>query len=84
VLRVADPDILFVHLTLEPDDATARVASRDGHFMPSSLVTSQFKDLEPLGPDEAGLPVDGTLSPVEIVARIQAHRLQSRVPPYRP
>ena len=44
--------------------------------MQSSLVASQFEDLEPLDPDEGGLSVDATLSPVEIVAKIQAHRLQ--------
>jgi carbohydrate kinase (thermoresistant glucokinase family) len=40
VLRAANPHALFGRLTIEPDDATARVASRDSHFMPASLVTS--------------------------------------------
>ena len=35
-----------------------RQASRPGHFMPASLLTSQFATLEPLEPDEHGLVID--------------------------
>ncbi len=35
-----------------------RQASRPGHFMPASLLTSQFQTLEPLQPDEYGVLVD--------------------------
>jgi len=35
-----------------------RQASRPGHFMPSSLLTSQFATLEPLEPDEHGSVID--------------------------
>ncbi len=73
VLRAANPHTLFVHLTIEPDDATARVASRASHFMPASLVTSQFDTLEPLEPDETGLTLDATLPPLQIVSTILAH-----------
>jgi gluconokinase len=37
---------------------TRRQASRPGHFMPASLLQSQFDTLEPLAPDENGVVVD--------------------------
>lgn len=49
--------IRFVHLTGPADVVAARVASRPGHFMPSSLVASQYAALEPLGADERGTTV---------------------------
>jgi len=48
--------------------AAARVAGRATHFMPASLVDSQFADLELLCEEEAGLTVDGTLPPEQIIA----------------
>jgi len=35
-----------------------RQASRPGHFMPASLLQSQFATLEPLEPDEHGIAID--------------------------
>ncbi len=44
-----------------------RQAARPGHFMPASLLTSQFATLEPLAPDEHGVVVDVDQSVDEIV-----------------
>ncbi|MFR0355103.1 gluconokinase, GntK/IdnK-type [Streptomyces sediminimaris] len=71
LLRAARPDAFFVHLALDQDAATARVAARRSHFMPASLVSSQYEDLEPLQEDEAGLTVDATLPVERIVAEVQ-------------
>ncbi|MFI5793279.1 gluconokinase, GntK/IdnK-type [Streptomyces sp. NPDC051677] len=71
LLRVARPDAFFVHLELDQDEATARVAGRQSHYMPASLVPSQFEDLEPLQEDEAGMTVDATLPVERIVAEVQ-------------
>lgn len=66
------PDVRLVYLRGDRATIAARLASRTGHFMPPSLLDSQFAALEEPGPDErpiiveAGLPVD------EIVARIVA------------
>ena len=46
-LRAAVPDLGFVYLELSPAEAAARVTHRPGHFMPASLIESQFRDLEP-------------------------------------
>ncbi len=48
----AGPRIKFVYLQATPDDMRARVASRKDHYMPASLVDSQFAALEP--PDGEG------------------------------
>ena len=50
--------IEFLHLTGSPDLIGRRQAGRPGHFMPSSLVESQFETLQPLDPDEHGMAVD--------------------------
>jgi gluconokinase len=46
-LRHALPNLGFVFLDVSMAEATRRVAHRPGHFMPASLVESQFRDLEP-------------------------------------
>jgi len=65
-LRRAAPTISFLHLHGDKDTVRRRVGSREGHFMPESLVDSQFADLEPLGDDETGLVVDLAL-PVDVI-----------------
>jgi gluconokinase len=45
-LRTAVPSLGFVFLDIPRQQALARIASRAGHFMPTSLVNSQFADLE--------------------------------------
>jgi len=67
-LRAATPRLQFVHLALPQEEAQRRVASRPGHFMPPSLVASQFAALEdPAG--EAGVVVLDACLPLEAVAR---------------
>lgn len=67
-LRAAAPGLRFVHLALSRQEALVRVAARDGHFYPSSLVASQFQALEdPAG--EAGVLVLDACLPLEDVAR---------------
>jgi gluconokinase len=55
ILREHAPDVFFVHLHGDRETVRRRVAGRPGHFMPSSLVASQFAALEPLGEDEHGV-----------------------------
>ena len=57
-LRAHAPDVAFLHLQGERDVIARRQASRPGHFMPASLLTSQFATLEPLRPDERGVVID--------------------------
>lgn len=46
-LRRQIGDLLVIHLTGAPDLFERRMASRADHFMPSSMLSSQFADLEP-------------------------------------
>jgi gluconokinase len=57
-LRHHAPRVGFLHLDGSRDVIARRQASRPGHFMPTSLLTSQFATLERLAPDEAGLVID--------------------------
>jgi gluconokinase len=57
-LRRHCPDVEFLHLSGTPEVIGRRQASRPGHFMPASLLASQFETLEPLEPDERGTTID--------------------------
>jgi gluconokinase len=67
-LRHHCPSVEFLHLEGGRDLIERRQASRPGHFMPATLLTSQFETLEPLAPDERGVVVEVTGSVDEIVA----------------
>lgn len=77
MLKRAYRDLVVDHkpgartLYLQGDRALieARMARRRHHFMPLSLLDSQFATLEPPGPDEAALTVDVDGTVDEIVAR---------------
>lgn len=49
----AGGQVTFVHLAGSRDLIAARMAERAGHYMPLSLLDSQFAALEPPGMDEA-------------------------------
>ncbi|MNG21244.1 hypothetical protein D3C84_1055850 [compost metagenome] len=61
------PDLGFVFLELTPQEAERRVLARPGHFMPASLIESQFAALEPPHGEPLTLPLDATL-PVDKLA----------------
>src|SRR4051812_32701455 len=57
-LRRHCPGVIFLHLAGSPEVIGRRQASRPGHFMPASLVASQFQTLEPLQAGEHGVTID--------------------------
>ncbi len=63
--------VRFVHLAGSRDLIGARMAARQGHYMPPSLLDSQFAALEPPGPDEA-LTVDIALPTDDLAGLIAA------------
>src|SRR6185312_8714768 len=67
-LRRHCPRVVFVHLSVDKETARGRVSGRKGHFMPASLIDSQFADLQPLEPDEVGITLDGTADVAVLVA----------------
>lgn len=57
-LRTHCSRIEFLHLSGSPELIGRRIAARSGHFMPASLLKSQFDILEPLAADEDGVSID--------------------------
>ena len=75
-LRSFEPDILFVYLSIDRETAWQRVSSRKGHFMPASLVDSQFAALEPPQADEFAMNLNG-LEPVDVLSSQTTDRMLS-------
>ncbi|MEU9345622.1 gluconokinase [Streptomyces sp. NPDC048278] len=70
-LRAAAPGIVFLHLAGDRRLIEDRMSHRQGHFMPTALLDSQFATLQPLEPDEQGVAVDVSGTPEEITARAE-------------
>jgi carbohydrate kinase (thermoresistant glucokinase family) len=67
LLRSFAPDLVFIHLSGEEATISGRISSRAHEYMPSSLLASQLATLEPLGTDEAHIPVDILGNPASLV-----------------
>jgi gluconokinase len=66
-LREHCPQVRFLHLHGDREVIADRQRRRKGHFMPPSLLDSQFDTLEPLGSDEDGVVVDVSGSVEEVL-----------------
>jgi gluconokinase len=71
-LRATAPGLVFLHLTGDRALITERMTHRQGHFMPTALLDSQFATLQPLQADEPGVAVDVSGTPEEITERAVA------------
>ncbi|MDH6267420.1 gluconokinase [Rhizobium sp. SG_E_25_P2] len=69
-LRDHAPELIFVFLDISRETSFERVSHRPGHFMPASLVDSQFATLEQPQAPERHVRVDGTWSVEEIVENV--------------
>jgi carbohydrate kinase (thermoresistant glucokinase family) len=67
VLRQAPGRVVFVHLTGDAGLIATRLHERQGHFMPPTLLPSQFATLEPLEADELGFVIANTAPVDDIV-----------------
>ena len=70
LIRHGCPDVFHVQLTGSRELIAQRQASRHGHFMPASLMDSQWAAFEPLQDDEAGVVVDVGPAAAAVVDRI--------------
>jgi gluconokinase len=78
-LREAAPDLRFVFLHGEVSLVASRQAARQGHFMPASLVASQFAILEAPAPEEGVIALEVTATPAALAeAAIAALREPAR------
>ena len=66
-LRRGVPAMFFVHLAAPYDVLEPRMQQRSRHFMPASLLRSQFDTLEHLAEDEDGVAVDVSGTVEEVV-----------------
>jgi gluconokinase len=70
LLRDGHPSVWFAHVDVTREVLAERLAKRQGHFMPPSLLDSQLATLERLGEDEPGgviagdAPLDQTVTEV--------------------
>ena len=70
VLRAADDELRFVHLTGDAAVIRQRMGQRAGHYMPASLFDSQLATLEVPALDEHAWTFDVVAPPPAIVAHI--------------
>jgi gluconokinase len=70
ILTADRPDVRLVYLKGDETLIARRIATRHEHFMPRSLLHSQFEALEEPGPDEHPIVVSIEPRPREVVARI--------------
>jgi len=79
ILVGARPDVCLVYLHGDKALIARRQAARHNHFMPASLVDSQFATLQEPGPDEQPLTVSVAPRPMvivdDIVSRLSRYRL---------
>ena len=64
-LRMAVPQVSFIFLLVDRATVEDRLARRTGHFMPSSLIGSQFATLEAPTPGEADILVLDAGCPID-------------------
>ena len=72
ILRAGTSDLRFVFLKGERALIAERLAGRRGHFMPLSLLDSQFATLEEPSPNENAWVCDIRKSAQELVAAVVA------------
>ena len=70
VLRAGHPSVWFAHLCLAQPAIEARLDRRTDHFLPPTLLPSQFAILEALEPGEPGSVLDAFASPDQSARRI--------------
>ncbi|MEM7299488.1 MAG: gluconokinase [Pseudomonadota bacterium] len=69
----AGVDVRFIHLHADKSVLAERVNEREGHFMPPSLLDSQFAALEMLNEDELGCVVDISMPYAQVVAESESY-----------
>jgi carbohydrate kinase (thermoresistant glucokinase family) len=70
IIRDDRPDVVLVYLRGDPALIRRRLAERRHHFMPASLLDSQFETLEEPAEDEHPIVLDAARSAPELVAEI--------------
>ncbi len=72
IRRAVPEPVHFLHLDAPREVMMTRVARRAGHFMPVSLLDSQYAALEPLERDEWGREIDIARPYSDVIAQSEA------------
>ena len=72
ILRDEIGAVCFVYLHAPRDLIAARMAARKDHYMPPSLLDSQFAALEPPGTQERFIPIDVSGSREDVAKALRA------------
>lgn len=81
VLRGGQADAVFLHLEGTAELIGQRLSARKGHYMPSSLLQSQFETLEPPLPSERAWRYDIDQYPDAIVKDVLQRIAQTHLKP---
>jgi carbohydrate kinase (thermoresistant glucokinase family) len=79
VLRLGAPDLRVVHLAGDRAMLAVRLAARQGHYMPASLLDSQLATLETPDPDERAVTLDAG-APTDTLVQSALTQLQAPPP----
>ena len=66
--------VVFVYLAGTREQIARRLATRHGHYMPASLLDSQFDALEPPAPEEDSITVE-----IGVSASVETDAIMSRL-----
>jgi gluconokinase len=78
ILSGSGAAVLFAYLAIERETVTRRVGARPDHYMPASLVDSQFAALEAPQPGPDVLWLDAS-RPADELCRLVVERLDERM-----
>lgn len=73
ILRQLPFRVVFLHLTGSKELIARRMSARSDHFMPTSLLDSQFDSLEPCDGEEDIITIDISPPLTEVIARCRQH-----------
>jgi gluconokinase len=79
IRKTAGAPVTFLHCAGSRALIAARMAKRPGHFMPTSLLDSQFAALEPPGADEAAITLDIATPLLDLVAQTMMQLSEDRI-----
>ena len=73
ILRQAQGEVHFVHLSPPIEANRERMESRQGHYMKASMIQSQLDTLQPLAADEQGVVITSAGAPDEVMVEVMRY-----------
>lgn len=73
ILRQAQGEVHFVHLSPPIEANRQRMESRQGHYMKASMIQSQLDTLQPLAANEQGVVITSAGKPDEVMVDVMRY-----------